>query len=252
MKKFRISRDAIYYQFISGIDTNAAGVGDTLTACKDSGGWYLLNAAGAWHFCPLGILRAELDNAREIIKVEKLPKKLQRISPQKKPAQSTTTNPEPGPKGNAASRTRRASSLYHGKKQLFISVKDLSNKRKKARAEAVKVSKVLHVISCTGFSFDAFIYKNNEPYNKFTLSDVNTGCLIAKSETVKKLEEKLTDEEFLNKIKNAMAGAWYQKAAEDFKQEIYKNTLATFDIVKDFYNNLIMVDALQVLEAVTA
>ena len=128
MKNFRISRDAIYYQFTAGIDTNAARIGDTLTACKDAEGWHLLNAAGVWYFCPLATLRAELSAALQIVRTETAPK----ISAEKKPDQLTTTPPTQAQKEAPKAYTPDTIQLYN---ELY---KMLNEGREKIAADRLK------------------------------------------------------------------------------------------------------------------
>ena len=146
MNQIKISRSTVYYQFISGIDTNAARIGDTLTACKDSEGWHILNDAGAWYFCPVSTLRIELENATEILKVEQMPDLAKYTAPvklwqgdsfgdpitdrngqplnaepfnpdqidtEKKPNQETTTNPDTARKESPKAYTPDTIKLYH-------------------------------------------------------------------------------------------------------------------------------------------
>ena len=128
MKNFRISRDAIYYQFIEGIDTNAARIGDTLTACKDAEGWHLLNAAGVWYFCPLATLRTQLSAALQIVRTETAPK----ISTEKKPDQLTTTPPTQAQKEAPKAYTPDTLKLYN---ELY---KMLNEGREKIAADRLK------------------------------------------------------------------------------------------------------------------
>ena len=262
MKNFRISRDAIYYQFIEGIDTNAARIGDTLTACKDAEGWHLLNAAGVWYFCPLATLRTQLSAALQIVRTETAPK----ISAEKKAGSADHHAADPGTKGNAASRTRRASSFYHNNKKglLFVSRRDFSDKRKKGWADAVKVLKQITIEpNENGYSFpaanpfvnfscDAFIYKDDEKECKYILTDIKSGCMIHQAKTIKEITEKLKDNDFIYRIYNVMSGTWYAGQVQKFAGMIQDNILSGFNSVKQFYNEMLMSEALEVLEAVTA